>query len=282
MHSAGTIPWSISVAAEDFVPILSFPSQLPRLHGEESHVLPFTLSLPSGEGSPVLQGIDPHTSCSDVRVKVGTAHPCPELLMLPVWPGPALRVPVLPCDAALAAAAGRQSEKGPQGGSLLCHLRKKAGGQDFPFSPAAVLLCCVHLPAQRALGETDITALQHPRRETERGEGGANAKQRLRSQHELEMRPRCPDSPFWAHKTSTWGQPCPENETVGATSSLGQWTQRSRIIRSNKLHTLSSLCMGLHLHQLLTWASSDVQISSAGDGRPLAVPLTCFCSPLLS
>lgn len=81
MHRAGTEHWSISAAVKDFVPILSFLSQLPSLLREESHVLPFTWSLPSGEVSPVLQGIDPYT-CPALTggVNVGTAHLHPELL----------------------------------------------------------------------------------------------------------------------------------------------------------------------------------------------------------
>ena len=150
MHRAGIVPWSISVAVEDFVPIRSFISQLPSLCGEESHVLPFTWSLPHGEGSPVLQGIDPHT-CPALTgaVNVGTAHPCPELLACAASPArtsPACAcAPVRCCPCCCG--RGRQSEKGPQQGSLLCHLHKKTGDRDFPLSPAPVFLCCVHLPA---------------------------------------------------------------------------------------------------------------------------------------
>lgn len=145
MHKAGTVPWSISVAAEDVVPALSFTLRFPSLWGEESHILPFTRSLPSGEGSPVLQGIDPHT-CPALTggVNVGTAHPHPELLACTASPArtsPA-RTPVRCC-----CGRRRRSEKGPQGGSLLCCLHMKTGDQDFPFSPAPVLLCCAHLPA---------------------------------------------------------------------------------------------------------------------------------------
>ena len=95
MHRVGTVPWSISAAVEDFVPILSFILQLPNLCGEESHVLPFTCSLPGGEGSPVLQGIEPHT-CSALTggVNVGTAHPRPELLAYAVI----LCLPAVVCD----------------------------------------------------------------------------------------------------------------------------------------------------------------------------------------
>lgn len=35
---------------------------------------------------------------------------------------------------------------------VLHHLHKETGDQDFPFSPAPVLLCCVPLPAHHVLG----------------------------------------------------------------------------------------------------------------------------------
>lgn len=82
--------------------------------------------------------------------------------VLPAQPGAAPSVPVLLGTAGLEAGEGFAT----------CTRRQEIRIFPFPFSPAPVLLCCVHFPAFRVLGQSDVIAVQHPHGDTER-EGDA-------------------------------------------------------------------------------------------------------------
>lgn len=98
-----------------------------------------------GKPCPVGKGVQLYRAQMG-GVNMGRAHLVLSCwIVLPTQAGPAPPVPVLLGSAGLEAMAGEGKMKRDL--RVLCHLHKETGDQDFPFSPAPVPLCCVHLPA---------------------------------------------------------------------------------------------------------------------------------------
>lgn len=136
---------------------------------------------------------------------------------------------------------GRKVKRNLREGICFFTCTRRKGTRIF-LSPQ-LLLFCVHLAAWDALGRTGITALQCPCSETVR-----KVKQTL--------------SIGYGHTERQGGDPgvlflFPKHTgpAHGAKEGLHpvQICRKSR--RSSKPHTLSSLCAGLQLYQLLAWAS---------------------------